>query len=103
MNCSLNANVAEINLQSRRTPVEHNTQMYVSVQLSAIPLSSRSSAFSSLSVLELFSLLVAEEHWDSDPGFFQALGSQEPIRPGDDGGDDAEFERVLQTSVKLYR
>lgn len=44
-----------------------------------------------------------ENTWNSDPGFFKALGSTGDIPLAADGGDDTEFERVEQDTVTLYR
>lgn len=46
---------------------------------------------------------IIENGWDSDPGFYKALGSREPIKAADDGGDDIEFERTLAEAIKLFR
>ncbi|KAL8612457.1 hypothetical protein ACOMHN_058585 [Nucella lapillus] len=46
---------------------------------------------------------IIENGWDSDPGFYKALGSREPIKAADDGGDDTEFERTSAEAVKLFR
>jgi hypothetical protein len=48
-------------------------------------------------------LLSLERSWDTDPGFFKALGSHEPIKTAEEAGDDTEFERKAADSVKLYR
>ncbi|KAL8603877.1 hypothetical protein ACOMHN_049695 [Nucella lapillus] len=44
-----------------------------------------------------------EQGWNTDPAFFEALGSQEDIRAADDGGDDTEFERTAAEEIKLFR
>lgn len=50
------------------------------------------------------SFLVSDDaRWDSDMEFYKALGSKEPIKSADDGGDDAQFERVSQANVALFR
>ncbi|PVD37825.1 hypothetical protein C0Q70_00427 [Pomacea canaliculata] len=46
---------------------------------------------------------IIENTWNSDPGFFKALGSTGDIPLAADGGDDTEFERVEQDTVTLYR
>ncbi|XP_050394961.1 actin depolymerising venom protein gelsolin 1 [Patella vulgata] len=48
-------------------------------------------------------VLFVEEKWDRDTKFFKALGSEGQISDEDTGGDDHEFERTEQNTVKLYR
>ncbi|XP_076464098.1 advillin-like [Babylonia areolata] len=46
---------------------------------------------------------MVEKAWDSDPKFFEALGSHEAIKAADDGGDDTDFERTSAEEIKLFR